>query len=384
MSELRGLTHQCGTARTQNAPVVAAWPASQKANLEVGLGRGGVAVAYSGCEMTVLPECVVKGAYRWARTSHSVDSIELNDEKDLYAKLPLSAISLTGEIKRTGKLSVVTEVVGQYRFEGSNANAMELEGDCSRATHVIRALSVGASKISRGGTSKVEAGFSTSVVGAGGSTSSGADLLQASGDTQSCSSTTDDSPHVSCRAPVQAFLWPLRGPIEEAPPGTVKVDVVSANAASRWDVYVEDNVVCTTPCTKWLDPRRPIFLRTRDDGMFFTSPDKIQLSFLDLSPDPGAVQVEAHPTSWGRLATGIVFTSLGGSALLSGISLTAVGCGGDKTMCEGGLITMAAGTAVTAGAIWLITSALPHAELWHDRQGAEMVAFGPSGFAGRF
>ena len=39
--------------------LVTEWPASEKANLEVRLREGAVAVAYSGCEMRLVPDCRV-------------------------------------------------------------------------------------------------------------------------------------------------------------------------------------------------------------------------------------------------------------------------------------------------------------------------------------
>src|SRR5689334_15917374 len=59
---------KCRVAASQSSPLVTEWPASEKANLEVLLRNGTVAVAYSGCSMRLLPECRVKGEYHWQRT----------------------------------------------------------------------------------------------------------------------------------------------------------------------------------------------------------------------------------------------------------------------------------------------------------------------------
>src|SRR3954470_10637174 len=80
---------KCRVAASQTSPLVTEWPASEKANLEVMLHGGAVAVAYSGCSMRLLPQCRVRGSYQWQRTTPATDSLEINDSDELYAKLPL-------------------------------------------------------------------------------------------------------------------------------------------------------------------------------------------------------------------------------------------------------------------------------------------------------
>ena len=59
-------------------------------------------------------------------------------------------------------------------------------------------------------------------------------------------------------------------------------------------------------------------------------------------------------------ATGIVFTSLSGMALVTGITLTAVGCATDHDgMCTAGLITGGVGAVGLYGSIYLMRKALP-------------------------
>jgi hypothetical protein len=100
--------------------------------------------------------------------------------------------------------------------------------------------------------------------------------------------------------------------------------------------------------------------------------------------------VQAHGTSNGKLATGITFTSLGGMALLTGVTLTAIGCGGGERassgLCTAGLTTLGAGAAVTAGAISLIVDSLPRAEIRPGGPAGRSisVAVGPGFVAGTF
>src|SRR5688500_16971034 len=78
---------------------------------------------------------------------------------------------------------------------------------------------------------------------------------------------------VGCVLP--AVAPPLPGAEEqstpEPPPGTVSVDVVSDNKAQDWDVYVEDQVVCTTPCSRWFNAGEWLTLQSRN-GDFLDVP----------------------------------------------------------------------------------------------------------------
>ncbi len=388
LADLRGPESRC-RAGVSN-PLVTEWPASEKANLEALLKGGAVAVEYAGCSMRVLTQCRLGGKYAWLRTTPASDVVEIEDEDQLYAKLPLGAVSLEGELKRSGKLTIHTYVAGQMRLEGAAPADVPAAGECARATHVVSALAVGAFSLS--GTGKVggKADVSVTKLGsAGGRSDRSAGLVRSAGDWQACGQGSEAAPHANCRSPIQAFLWriPGRG-AEEGPAGTVKVDLVSANASTRWDVYYDDAVICTTPCSRWLDPARPLMFRTRDDGRFGS--ERIQVRDLAAHAAAGAVQVQAHATSNGELVTGITFTTFGGMALITGIALTAIGCGGgdhaSSGLCTGGLVAFGAGAATTAASISLILDSLPKAEIrpWGPAGGTISVAAGPGFVAGRF
>src|SRR5262249_37337119 len=180
----------------------------------------------------------------------------------------------------------------------------------------------------------------------------------------SCGESTDEAPHTNCRSPVQVFLWSIPGRVaEEGPPGWVKADFVSANANSRWDVYIDDQVVCTTPWSKWVNPDRPVLMRARDDGLPFMGPDKITMTNLTAEgPVAGALQLQAHPTSRGELVTGITFTSFGGLGVMTGIALAASGCGGSSSdPCTRGLVALGGGAPLTPRAVLLILGSMPRA-----------------------
>lgn len=392
LPDLRGPEARCraGAGRT-SSPLVTEWPASEKANLESLLGGGAVAVEYTGCALRVLTQCRLGGRYAWLRTTPASDVVEIDDRDQLWAKLPLGAISLESELERSGKLTVHTYVAGQLRLEGAGPGEVPAAGECARATHVVGALAVGAFALSGSGKVGGKAEASLARWGSGGGRAErSAGLIRSAGDWQACSQGTAEAPHASCRSPIQVFLWPVPGRgAEDGPVGTVKVDLVSANPSARWDVYYDDEVICSTPCARWLDPSRPLLLRSRD-GAFGRSAERVAVRDLEDHAAAGAVQVAAHGTSNGKMATGITFTSLGGMAVVTGIALTAVGCGasdGSSGLCTGGLVTLGAGAAVTSGAISLILDALPRVEIRTaagPRGRTVEVAFGPGFVAGRF
>jgi len=292
--------------------------------------------------------------------------------------LPLGAVSLEGELKREGKLEMKTVVSGQVRLTDGNPGDVSSEGECAQATHILGALSVGAFTLSRGAHGDAKASVNVAEIGEAGAKGSRAqDLMRAAGVPDSCGESTDEAPHPNCRSPVQAFLWaiPGRGAVE-GPPGTVRADFLSASANGRWDVFIDDQAVCTTPCTKFVDPNRPVLLRAREGS------SRISLTTLgDSAAVGGAVQLQAHPREGGELATGITFVSLGGLGVLSGISLMGVGCrdGLSSGECYGGLITLVTSGALTWLSVWLIGDSAPRADILGVH-----AWVGPGGVVGKF
>jgi hypothetical protein len=353
---------KCRAAVSQASPLVTEWPASEKANLEALLMEGTVAVAYSGCSMRVLPQCRPKGHYNWQHTTPTADVMSINNEDELYSKLPLGAVSLEAELKRSGNLEVKTVVSGQVRLVDGSPNDIPADGECAQATHILGALSIGAFTLSRGASGEGKAGVEVAETANGGIKGSRKnELMRAAGVPDSCGESTDEAPHPNCRSPIQAFLWPIPGRgAQEGPPGTVKTDFISASANGRWDVFIDDQPVCTTPCSKFIDPTRPVMLRTREGST------TLHLTSLgEQAAASGAIQLQAHPRAGGELATGITFTSFGGLGVLSGISLMGIGCqnGFSDGECWGGLTSLLISSALTYVSVWMIIDSSPKAEI---------------------
>lgn len=161
-------------------------------------------------------------------------------------------------------------------------------------------------------------------------------------------------------------------PAQPAPTPATRATFVSTSE-QRWDVWIDQQPACATPCTVGVLPLQFIALRTQE-----RNPIRLDVGYL---PE-GDVMVSAKPLSNGMYATGIVFTTFSGMALVTGITLTAVGCATDRDgMCTAGLITGGAGAVGLYGSIYLMRKALPKASVGPARP---YVAGTQVGLAGTF
>ncbi|MFZ5895875.1 MAG: hypothetical protein ACOY0T_32770 [Myxococcota bacterium] len=384
------LATRCRVGASDLGPLVTEWSAAEKSNLEALLQRNqAVAVQFTGCTMRLLPQCELGGNYSWQRTSPSRDTLRIRNEAELYTRLPLGALSLAGELKRSGELFIETTVAGQFRLHGFTAAQVPQTPGCLEATHVVGAVSVGAFQLRNAADIAGSGSARYAGVGEmGGSSRESVGVLGSAGDPNACGLATPEAANQNCSSPIQVFLSPIPGRTEPpGPPGSVKVGFMSGSHDARFDVYVDDEASCTTPCDRWVDPARPVVMRSRQD-------EKLRVPAL--AADKGPLQVTAFPTSRGQLATGITFTSLGGIAVATGIALTAIGCPveGRGGMCAAGLITGGVGLPVTGGSILLILGALPRAHVQpifdsSERSvamdpGQRSLALGPVGVSGKF
>jgi hypothetical protein len=133
-------------------------------------------------------------------------------------------------------------------------------------------------------------------------------------------------------------------------PGSTRATFMSTGE-TRWDIRLDGNAVCTTPCSIYVPPLQFVTLHSQEH-----SPTKLKVGYMP----QGDVLVRAEPRAQGAFAAGVTFTSLSGMGLATGITLTAVGCSTDRsTMCNAGLITGVASAVGLYLSINLIRSSLP-------------------------
>jgi hypothetical protein len=343
---------RCRIAVSHENPLVTEWPASEKANLEALIREGPVVVAYSGCSMKVLPTCRARGAYAFRRTTLATDTVDIRNADDLYAKLPLGAVSLEGELARSGRLAVQTTVAGQLGLAGFDASGFG--AGCEHATHVVRALSVGAFKLRSGGAAT--AGGHAEIAGVGsarGSSSSEEMTMREAGVPARCELGTEAAPDPECASPIQVFLSPLPSSVvDRGPPGALEVRFLPVRADEKWDVVVGDRTLCTTPCQRWVDPAMPYTLKY--DPGFFSRNEYWEVPDLRPHVSDQRVQVQVEPTDRAELVGGIVVTTFSGIAVVTGTALTAAGCGHSSGMCTAGLVTLPIGLVGLVPGIWML------------------------------
>lgn len=171
--------------------------------------------------------------------------------------------------------------------------------------------------------------------------------------------------------PVDPADLPAAAPIPQGPPpGSTQATFVSTSSEG-WEVLLDRQPACETPCSIYVPPMRYVTLRSRDRVL------------LDVGYLPqGSVVVRGKPLSNGAYAGGIVGTTFAGMGLVTGITLTAVGCATDRDgMCTAGLITGGVSAVGLYLSIRLMQSAVPKAEVL---PGTPYVAGNTVGLAGRF
>lgn len=204
---------KCSVRNSQSRPLIVEWASSDRAALESLAKRGVVAVRYSGCEMEVLSQCRVKREYSYTPVTLQSDRITISDSDELYARVPIGAAKLEGELERSGQLNVDTAIVGTWDSGVGGVSRTELEGSCDRATHVLTSLTVGAFRFYSGAAAATGGGAGLLGFGAGGTTRSEQILLSLSGDGEACkqSSRDDQRPPEGCSALLRVEATPIAG-----------------------------------------------------------------------------------------------------------------------------------------------------------------------------
>jgi hypothetical protein len=150
----------------------------------------------------------------------------------------------------------------------------------------------------------------------------------------------------------QPMQQPMQPPAQVLQPiGAPARATFSSTTHQQWDVWVDNQYLCATPCTLALTTVQAVALKSQEPN-----PVRLDVGYIP----PGDVGVRAKPLSTGLYATGITFTVLSSMALATGITLTAVGWGtGRDGMRTAGLITGVSGAVGLYGSIYLMRAALP-------------------------
>ena len=211
---------KCGVTKSQAHPLIVEWPSADRAALEAHAKRGLVAVRYVGCEMELVPQCKVPGAYGYSALTRKRDRVSVRDVDDLYAKMPVGAARLEAALQKSGELNVSMTIVGRYEADRLGVREEELSGDCAEATHVVTALTTGAFELFAGADASAGGGVEVAGAGVGAQSRSTRESLNQDGEAASCDQSGDDDkrPPAGCGALLRVDVVPITRTARTEPP----------------------------------------------------------------------------------------------------------------------------------------------------------------------
>lgn len=199
-------------------PFIIEWDATDKSSFESYANSDIVVVRYEGCEMVVLDECRndsirgSQGAYKpveW--TSGALEKLDISNQGELHAKLPLSVGTLGGRVSGGEKFHMEYYVAGTRNATRDAVYRADIASNpgCEGATHFVYGYNLGAFAL--GSLTELNAAVEASVYGfgAGGSTNKSRKADKQGGDLGTCKS--DSATEVEgCKAPIRLTLRPIR------------------------------------------------------------------------------------------------------------------------------------------------------------------------------
>jgi hypothetical protein len=199
-------------------PFIIEWDATDMSSFESYAANDIVVVRYEGCELTILDECRndsirgSQGAYKpveW--TAGSLEKINIANQGELYAKLPLGAATLGGRVSGGEKFAMEYYVAGTRNATRDAVYVADIAANpgCEGATHFVYGYNLGAFALGSAKDFSAEAGGSAYGFGVGGKTSKTSQADKKGGDLGVCKS--DSATEVAgCKAPIRLSLRPIR------------------------------------------------------------------------------------------------------------------------------------------------------------------------------
>ena len=205
-------------AEEHTKPFIIEWDATDASSFESLAASDIVFVKYEGCKLRVLDECKndsfrgEQGAYKppeW--TAGSLETIDIENSGELYAKLPLAQASLGGRVSGGEKFHMEYFVAGTRYASRDAVYTADLDGryGCDEATHFVYAYNLGAFALGSANEMTIEAGGSAYGFGAGGKKQNKSSAEKKGGDLGVCRA--DEATEVSgCKAPIRLNLRAIR------------------------------------------------------------------------------------------------------------------------------------------------------------------------------
>ena len=229
-------------------PFIIEWDATDMSSFEAFARNDIVFVKYDGCELRVLDECRdddVKGslgAYKppeW--TSGSLETLDIHNEGDLYAKLPLGRDTMSGRVA-AGEKFHMEYFVAATAYASRPAvyrDSLKNSPGCEEATHFVYAYNLGAFALGSVNEFSTEIGGSIYGFGVGGSQKSGSTAEKKGGELSACRA-NEAKEILGCKTPIRLHLRRIREGTDPGDTALAAPDTASSmSAAAAVDAKVE-------------------------------------------------------------------------------------------------------------------------------------------------
>ena len=199
--------------KNHKRPFVIEWDATDMSSFESKAANDVVVVKYEGCDLEVLDGCApaikgsigAYGAVEW--TSGSVEKVDISNEGDLYAKLPLGVVSLGGRVSAGEQFHMEYYVSGTRTLTRPEVFRKDLDkiAACKGATHFVAGYNLGAFALGSEKNIHGDLGATVWGIGGGASKTSMSSAEKKGGVLTSC--TVDSAREVSsCKVPIRLTL----------------------------------------------------------------------------------------------------------------------------------------------------------------------------------
>jgi hypothetical protein len=200
--------------KNADRPFIIEWDATDQSSFQSYAASDVVFVRYQGCDLKVLDACrddSVKGsqgAYKPVEfTSGGVETIDIHDEGELYAKLPLGSASLGGRVQSGEKFHMEYYVSGTRTATRDKIYRGDLAKNkaCAEATHFVYAYNLGAFALASASSLKGEINGSYFGFGAGAKKGTESSADKKGGDLASCKGESAKEVE-TCKVPIRLTM----------------------------------------------------------------------------------------------------------------------------------------------------------------------------------
>jgi hypothetical protein len=207
--------NRCDSGKATSSPFVVEWDATDLSTFEAKASRDIVFVKYENCSIEMLYGCSDNGIPgRYGRyqeptfTSGTVEGFTMNNQDELWAKLPLGAAKFGGSIKVGESLELKYFVSGAVNATRNYVERPALADNprCAGATHFVSAYNLGAFVLlaNKGASGDVTVGIQGGI-GGGATTTNESSNLKQGGSIDSCTTEAQRQ----CRVPIRLVLQPI-------------------------------------------------------------------------------------------------------------------------------------------------------------------------------